>query len=205
METKTKKGNATIIVVIVAIIIISIGIIGWLLSRKFHTSPQAENQSVAETQATDEITNWKTYTNEKLGFKLKYPANWFAVESNNEKRIYFQNLSKDNLKKPYPNNLRMVWISYDQDESNESNFLVEASANLKKYQANVNGVNINIYEDNLPETGEIFTDAFWQYNNQLYSASTLGGEFATANIAIKAETEQNKVLNTMLSTLEFTK
>ena len=189
METKTKKGNIAIVAIIVAVVIIVAGIIGWILS-----------------QSTDEITNWKTYTNQKLGFELKYPANWFAVENDNEKRIYFQNLPGDSLKKPYPNNLRMVWISYDKDESNESNFLVEASANLKKYQINVDGISImNVYEDSLPETGEVFTDAFWRYGDQLYSASTLGGEFATANIAIKAETEQNKVLNEMLSTLKFIK
>ena len=70
---------------------------------------------------------------------------------------------------------------------------------------NANGVNINIYEDSLVETGELFTDAFWNYKGQLYSASTLGGEFSTANIAKKAEIEQNKILKKILSTLEFTK
>lgn len=208
MKTKTKKGNMTIIAIIIVVVVIAIGIIGWLLSRRAQQAPppQAKAQPATETtQSADDITNWKTYTNEKLGFEVKYPANWFAIESDNENRVYFQNISKDSLKKPYPDNLRMVWISYDQKESDESNFLVESSANLKKYSANVEGVNINIYEDSLAETGETFTDAFWRYNDQLYSASTLGGEFSTANAAGKAETEQNKILKEILSTLQFTK
>ena len=126
METKTKKGNMKIVAIIIAVLVVAAGIIIWLLLRRANTPPpQAEVQPTVQTN--DDITKWQTYTNEKLGFKVKYPVNWFAVESDNEKRIYFQNISKDNLKKPYPNNLRMVWISYDQNESDESTFLVTNS------------------------------------------------------------------------------
>jgi hypothetical protein len=206
METKTKKGNMITVAIIAVVAVIVAGIIIWILLRKNQTPlPQAEAQPIAGALTSDNIANWKTYTNEKLNFEVKYPPNWFAVENDAENRIYFQNISQDNLKKPYPNNLRMVWISYDQNESNEANFLITNSPEAVKYQIDANGIEINAYEDSVAETSEIFTDAFWKYNDQLYSASTLGGEFATANIARKAEAEQNKILREMLSTLKFTK
>lgn len=207
METKTKKGNMITVAIIAVVAVIVAGIIMWLLLRKNQTPPlpQAEVQPVAGALTSDNIANWKTYTNEKLNFEVKYPTNWFAVENDTENRIYFQNISQDSLKKPYPNNLRMVWISYDQNESNEANFLITNSPEAVKYQIDANGIQINAYEDSIAETSEVFTDAFWKYNDKLYSASTLGGEFATANIARKAETEQNKILREILSTLKFTK
>jgi hypothetical protein len=202
METKTKK-----IAVIAAVTVIVAGIIIWLLLRKTQSPPppQTDVQLVPGELTSDNIANWKTYTNEKLNFEIKYPPNWFAVENDTENRVYFQNLSKDSLKKPYPNNLRMLWISYDQKESDELNFLITNSPEAVKYQINSNGIEINAYEDSVAETSEVFTDAFWKYNDKMYSASTLGGEFATAKIARKAETEQNKILREMLSTLKFTK
>jgi len=209
MQTKTKK----IIAIVIAIVVIMVLIIGWFLSKRTQPLPQQdkvqpviEDQSGAGVQSEYNITTWKTYTNEKLGFEIKYPASWFAIESDNENRVYFQNISKDSLKKPYPDNLRMIWISYDQKESDESNFFVTNSPDLVKYQTDVNGVSVNIYEDRLAETGEIFTDAFWKSkDNQLYSASTLGGEFATVKAAREANAEQNQILKKILSTFKFTK
>lgn len=76
---------------------------------QYQSSPTASPQKspINETANPDSIgANWKTYTNDKLGFSLDYPQNWF-INTDSEIDIYLRNQdfeSKTSQSKPrYPN------------------------------------------------------------------------------------------------------
>jgi hypothetical protein len=191
----------------------------WIGNQKYLISlgiAEGANDNVTKTligklkiELSDETADWQIYTNANLGFEVKYPTNWFAVKDDSEKRIYFQNISqadRDKMERPFPDSLRMIWISYDPKESNESAFLAEKYTNQKKEVLTVDGTQINIYEHGLAETSELLVNAFWKSkSNQLYSADTTSGGLTTENGTKKAEMEQIQILRQILSTFKFTK
>ncbi len=92
-----KKNNIVPIVIIIVIVAITAGVIGFLLAKKTQapaTEPAAQTSEVktasdvqkpvvqpAETtQSVDETASWKTYTNAKYGFEFKYPADLITKE-----------------------------------------------------------------------------------------------------------------------------
>ena len=84
---KNKKGNVVVIAIIVAIVAITAGVIGFLFAKKIQapaTEP-AVTQPVAQksvTQPADETVDWKTYTDNKNGFEIKYPKEWVLENTN---------------------------------------------------------------------------------------------------------------------------
>ena len=76
-----QKGFANIVLIV--LIIVLVGIVGYLMLIKKSTSPTTETnqrQTITPT-IQDETANWKTYQNDKFGFKFKYPAELSAVSS----------------------------------------------------------------------------------------------------------------------------
>lgn len=77
-------------------IVILVGAVGYFAFVK-KSEPVAQQPTPASTQTTipakipvsstptprDETANWKTYTNAKYGFSLKYPSDWKIFENNN--------------------------------------------------------------------------------------------------------------------------
>jgi len=141
---QNKKGNVAVVAIIIVIVAITAGIIGWLFTKKSQVQVQPvatqSTPTVAQTQpvttptptapATQPQTNnqktatapadWKTYTNSKYGFTFSYPSSWFVLESPKDKAIYIQtanNLSPDtNYIKSNPKFIR-IWITYDPKEA----------------------------------------------------------------------------------------
>lgn len=84
---KNKKGNVAVIAIIIVVVAITAGVIGWLLSNRNQTPVQqaavtqpAPVKSVTQTPATQPVAvaqptaNLQTYTNAKVGFQFSYDA-----------------------------------------------------------------------------------------------------------------------------------
>jgi hypothetical protein len=79
-----QKGNVAVIALIVVIVAISAGVIGYLFAQKSQApavapAPVATTQPAVQTAA--ETANWKTYSNAKYGFEFKYPSGWKLEDS----------------------------------------------------------------------------------------------------------------------------
>jgi hypothetical protein len=75
-------------------VIILVGVVGYVAPGKYPTNPGSNLENTAprsakqfwsfyhsQRRATDERADeWKSYTNSKYGFSLKYPKNWFVQE-----------------------------------------------------------------------------------------------------------------------------
>jgi hypothetical protein len=107
MEMKTKKGSVKTIVIIVLIFIVTVGVLMSLLKRSVQMKAQqaisAQQNQVAQpkqaqpvaptaqpvTQAVtptpaDETANWQKFTDAKLGFEVKYPAEWGSLRDDDK-------------------------------------------------------------------------------------------------------------------------
>jgi len=73
---KNKKGNVVVIAIIVAIVAITAGVIGFLLAKKIQAPVVEPAAQTPVTQSADETTDWKTYTNTQYGYEFKYPSNY---------------------------------------------------------------------------------------------------------------------------------
>lgn len=79
---QNKKGNVTVIAIIIVIVAITASALGYLFANKSQTpTPQvAITQPISITQPTtppvDETVLWQTYSNTQLGFEVKYPKDW---------------------------------------------------------------------------------------------------------------------------------
>src|SRR6185369_6461120 len=89
---KNKQGNIAVIALIIVIVAITAGAVGYLFANKTQTpvaQPVAvrQSESVAKTQQpaapiiqpstlVDETANLQTYTNSENGFSFKNPVSW---------------------------------------------------------------------------------------------------------------------------------
>jgi hypothetical protein len=74
---KTKKGNTTYIAIIIVVVAITAGVIGYLFAKK--TQTLAQQTLLVQPATTVPISsdvkstpNWKTYTNSEFGFQFDY-------------------------------------------------------------------------------------------------------------------------------------
>jgi len=51
----------------------------------FNTTFLNSFEFLSKTNSKDETANWQTYTNQRYGYSIKYPANWFAHTDSAEK------------------------------------------------------------------------------------------------------------------------
>jgi hypothetical protein len=105
---KNKRGNITVIALIIVIVAITTAIITWLVATKTQapvqqavvtqpTTPVAKTQPVApatqETTQSAQIegtSDWKIYTNTAYGFEIRYPSSYSifqGVDQKTEKTI----------------------------------------------------------------------------------------------------------------------
>lgn len=52
-----------------------------------------ESLEITEPEETEEETGWQTYTSDKYGYEIKYPKDWYFLESNPEEMIGLNNCS----------------------------------------------------------------------------------------------------------------
>ncbi len=82
----TQKGSATVILLVVLVIVLA----GVLVYFAFLKKPGEVAVSLTPTPTPtktatptpDETANWKTYTNTRYGFEVKYPSDWEQITPN---------------------------------------------------------------------------------------------------------------------------
>lgn len=68
------------------VILIGVVLLGYLFySGKIALPQKQTDQPIAETSKVDETADWKTYTNTKYGFEVKYPNDWIMTDECDEK------------------------------------------------------------------------------------------------------------------------
>lgn len=101
---KTQKGNVAVIAVIIMIVAITAGVVGYLFAKKVQTptekavatQPSAQTQQVQQpTQPADETANWQTYSNAKYGFEFKYPRIWELKDYENLNIVTLSSAQRD--------------------------------------------------------------------------------------------------------------
>lgn len=83
---KNNKGIAPLIVILIIAGILALGGGGYYIAQKYK-APVVQ-QEIAQNQtstqpAQDETAGWKTYTNDKYGFEVKYPAEYETYQAGN--------------------------------------------------------------------------------------------------------------------------
>ena len=89
---------STVLIIVVVVLIGAVGYVKLIKKSTTHEDNEQPQLSVSETQQqanlpatndiskqtqqSSEMTNWKTYRNEKYGFEVKYPANIFQLDKN---------------------------------------------------------------------------------------------------------------------------
>ena len=95
-----QKGFAPIII----IVLITLGIAGYFGYKQF--KPTVDNLIGSSFPTPDPTVNWKTYTNNKARYEIKYPASWFIT-----------NNTISNVQSPLPEKGTVVINLYPADGS----------------------------------------------------------------------------------------
>lgn len=87
VKPTTNNKNKTWLWILVSILMLIAGTaIGMLLGNKLSQKPVTYvTPTPLSSPSSDPTTNWKTYTNSKLGFSLKYPQEWIIDSSDENK------------------------------------------------------------------------------------------------------------------------
>lgn len=79
------KGIAPLVVIVIVIAVLAIG--GYfVLKTKVAVAP-TQSPTISSTTAPNEASGWKTYTNTKYGFELKFPSNWSGYKVGAERKL----------------------------------------------------------------------------------------------------------------------
>jgi len=68
-----KKGFSTILVVVIVLVVIGGGVLVWQYWPGSAEESQEETDQPVVEEEIDETADWQTYSNEWLGFEIKYP------------------------------------------------------------------------------------------------------------------------------------
>ena len=149
-----------------------------------------------DDQIEDETIDWQTYENEKYGYKVKYPKDWFyEVQSVNE------------------DSQRRVIFNYEKDSKNHIAITVDTNNTLEKLSKELSS--IQIYNappitqertklhglDAIYSTGDLLgykESIFFEYNKKLFKI-----EYYTGKIENKDDYESD-VCSKMMDSFEFT-
>jgi hypothetical protein len=88
---QNKKGNIAVTTIIIVIVAITAGIIGWMFAKKSQapisqpTIQPITQETASGTKAIEKIdtSNWELYQNIKFGYEIKYPDDWEIGTLNN--------------------------------------------------------------------------------------------------------------------------
>jgi len=100
MKPRNKRKFAIIIGIIAAFVILGTG--AFLLWQNIHPKTVAPSKSIEETSQApqteapeptiDPYIGWKTYTSQRDGYELKYPAEWIVIKETANDGPYIRNM-----------------------------------------------------------------------------------------------------------------
>jgi len=131
---QNKKGNVAVITVIIVIVAITAGVIGWKFAKKsqapIETKTVAQQpvvNSIDQNQATAQQEDGIVYKNEKYGFQLTLPKEW-----ENYKASLVEN-------KTYGNIINFQLLSKSSEYNTVMNIIVQDLVSYNKMIANCEG------------------------------------------------------------------
>lgn len=156
------------------------------------TENTTNTPSIAKTE-TGETANWKTYSSSKYGFTIKYPEKWYVFPD--EDFISWSNYPKmDYTPGDAPSDWQTVSMGIDKTDKSLNDYIISlghsAEIESNKTESKVQGKDIIRYsvQGDGPEIYFAFI--------KLSSDSVM---------EIQTSKENSKMLDLMVSTLEFTK
>lgn len=134
-NTASNRSSLKNPIMLTAIIMLIVGISIILVVRNYKIFTPSKtlltpSPSSEPTQTPTDLTqDWKTYTNNQLGFEIKYPSNWFI--SNNLQRslgdqsfaMEITNVNPNNSGKSYPPNRVSLFINQELCPGNTDDFI----------------------------------------------------------------------------------
>jgi hypothetical protein len=109
---KNKRGNVAVITIIIVIVAITAGAIGWMFATKSQAPVQQaaviqpisveKTQPITQSESVNETADWQTYANANLGFSIKYPVSYIAKLGNakishEDTTFFISNPKKDEI------------------------------------------------------------------------------------------------------------
>ena len=78
---KNEKGFSAVEALIILVIVVLIGGVGYLIYKNHHKAAAPLAVTVTKTTTTKPApaVTWKTYSNQQAGFTFQYPASWVNV------------------------------------------------------------------------------------------------------------------------------
>lgn len=167
----SKPLSQTDTLILSTLIILLIGIIGWVVWPMFQGSQTATNTNTVVSQNGNsnasnanaantntqpanlntniDTSNWKTYRNEELGFEVRYPEGWRVeeIEIGGEKRPYFcpqevTGLCHEMYINFYANQDRLLLRPFYEKYADDKGSIINLFGATKKYQK----LNFEAYE-----------------------------------------------------------
>jgi len=150
---------------------------------------QAPGEQNIQEQTTDELAGWKTYTNDKYGFELRYPGDWISNDLTN-----FMAMPENSLRIGIgqdQSHLPIGVTAYVGDVKRVKDFglLLNQVKNLESWL--VGGVAASKYTTVNTATQDQCTEVIVIRKNMVYGITNCGGP--------------EKEFNQILSTFKFTK
>lgn len=128
---KNQKGFGAVEAILILVIIILIGVIGWLVYKNHHKSTTTKNtattssskpKSTTSSTSNNPYAGWNTYTSKLGGFTLKYPASWNITG--------FQGYNPVD-KNQFTGNESELYISKYPETTTQNNFGVTVNVNAQ--------------------------------------------------------------------------
>jgi len=150
--------NKKLIGVVVVILVITIGAIGWMFAKKSQVSVKKEITTKPATQlvSDNEVENWQTYRNKELGFEFKYPTGMMAINNPQQNNIVIENSDQENF--------IGLTIHYASSFYKTCDDFNEMFKDIKKVEKNIKTDNVDIQKNS--------------FNFQIYKLNTPKNKYA---------------------------
>jgi len=180
-------------------VVVAVLVLSWVVFVKTEVSvqvPVVSDNSVMNSK-NNETADWLTYENEKYGYRIKYPKDWFyevqSVNEDSQRRVVF-NYKKDNKNH----------IAITVDVNNTLEKLSKELSSIQIYNAPpITQEKIKFHGlDAIYSTGDLLgyeESIFFEYNKKLFKI-----EYHTGKIENKNDYELD-IYNKMMDSFKFIK
>ncbi|MCL5795597.1 MAG: hypothetical protein M1338_04575 [Patescibacteria group bacterium] len=206
---ENQKGLAGIWVTILVILVLAIGAVGGYYYFKNKDTKTAPTTPTLTPTATVDMTTWKTYTNKKYGYSIKYPSNWTYREYPDTKNGagFRLSTSANDVASEVINIAQTARPTSQEALSFENYVKIAATQEIQNYESQVSSTQITT------TSGLIGYETTWSVSSLTNNTMTTSLPIAYFNAANKKDTVQVTITdkayldtyNNMLTTFNLTK